>query len=65
MCDENGKIIDGDMIISAFAVDMKKKGKLVEILPSSPKLTNLGFHPAYEKRKDSSDIDRCGGQICA
>lgn len=44
MCDENGKVIDGDMIISAFAVEMKKRGELDKDTAVVTKLTNLGFH---------------------
>jgi len=44
MCDENGKIIDGDRIISAFASEMKKDGILKENIVVVTKLTNLGFH---------------------
>lgn len=51
MCDENGKIIDGDMIISAFAVDMKKKGKLDGNTAVVTKLTNLGFHQLMKKER--------------
>ncbi len=44
MCDENGNIIDGDMIISSFAAEMKKQGRLCENTVVVTKLTNLGFH---------------------
>lgn len=44
MCDENGKIIDGDRILSAFATEMKKDGVLKENTVVVTKLSNLGFH---------------------
>lgn len=49
MCDENGKIIDGDMIISAFAIEMKKHGELDENTAVVTKLTNLGFHQLMKR----------------
>lgn len=44
MCDENGRIIDGDRIISALASDMKREGTLAANTAVVTKLTNLGFH---------------------
>ncbi|MBE6622069.1 MAG: phosphoglucosamine mutase [Ruminococcaceae bacterium] len=44
MCDENGDLIDGDRILSAFAVEMKKDGCLTNNAVVATKLTNLGFH---------------------
>ena len=49
MCDENGKVIDGDMIISAFAVEMKKRGELDKDTVVVTKLTNLGFHQLMKR----------------
>ena len=49
MCDENGKVIDGDMIISAFAVEMKKRGELDKDTAVVTKLTNLGFHQLMKR----------------
>ncbi len=49
MCDEDGRIIDGDMIISAFAVEMKKQGLLKKNSAVVTKLTNLGFHQYMKK----------------
>ncbi len=49
MCDENGKIIDGDMIISTLASEMKNEGKLVNNNVVVTKLTNLGFHQLMKK----------------
>lgn len=49
MCDENGEIIDGDMIISALALEMKKHGKLDANTAVVTKLTNLGFHQLMRK----------------
>lgn len=41
--DENGKLIDGDRMIAVFALDMKKKGILVEDTAVVTVMTNLGF----------------------
>ena len=44
MCDENGDLIDGDRILAAFAVEMKRDGCLTNHAAVVTKLTNLGFH---------------------
>lgn len=44
MCDENGILIDGDMLISAMAIALKNEGRLKENKVVVTKLTNLGFH---------------------
>ena len=44
MCDENGEILDGDQIISAFASEMKKQGILKNNTVVVTQMTNLGFH---------------------
>ncbi len=54
MCDENGKILDGDRIISTFAAEMKKDGTLKENTVVVTKLTNLGFHRLM--KEDGIDV---------
>ncbi|MBE6637404.1 MAG: phosphoglucosamine mutase [Ruminococcaceae bacterium] len=49
MCDENGKIIDGDQILAAFAMEMKVAGQLKENTAVVTKLTNLGFHQLMKR----------------
>ncbi len=41
--DENGKLIDGDRMIAAFALDMKNRGVLKDDTAVVTVMTNLGF----------------------
>lgn len=41
--DENGKLIDGDRMIAAFALDMKSRGVLKDDTAVVTVMTNLGF----------------------
>ena len=63
MCDEHGNVIDGDQIISRFAIEMKKDGILAENTAVVTKLTNLGFHQLMDRegiRVITTDVgDRC------
>ena len=47
--DEKGNLIDGDMIIAAIALEMKRKGTLHQDTAVVTKLSNLGFHIFAEK----------------
>ena len=47
--DENGSIIDGDMIIARIAVELKREGKLTKNAAVVTKLSNLGFHRAMKE----------------
>ena len=42
-CDENGKIIDGDLIMAIWATDLKKDGLLTNDTVVSTVMSNLGF----------------------
>ena len=48
--DENGEIIDGDMILCAIADEMKASGSLKGDTLVVTKLSNLGLHKFCEKR---------------
>lgn len=41
--DENGKLIDGDRLIAAFALDLKEKGMLKDETAVVTVMTNMGF----------------------
>ena len=41
--DENGELVDGDMIMAICALDMKKRGKLSRNTVVGTVMTNLGF----------------------
>lgn len=43
MVDENGALIDGDMILSILASDMKARGKLIRDTVVGTVMTNFGF----------------------
>lgn len=43
MCDENGNLIDGDMMLAAWALQMKKEGILKGNTVVSTVMSNLGF----------------------
>ncbi len=43
MCDENGKLIDGDDILAICAIDMKNNGKLKENTIVATVMSNLGI----------------------
>lgn len=51
MCDENGKILDGDRILATFACEMKKNGNLKENTVVVTTLTNLGFHQLLKEKE--------------
>lgn len=54
MCDENGKLIDGDRIISTLAANMRREDKLSANTAVVTKLTNLGFHQMM--KEDGIDV---------
>jgi phosphoglucosamine mutase len=43
ICDENGKIIDGDLILAILAIFLKENGILINNIIVSTKMSNLGF----------------------
>lgn len=55
LCDENGRILDGDFIISALAAEMKKAGTLDGQRVVVTKLSNLGFHRMMSECGISAD----------
>ncbi len=60
MCDENGRIIDGDHILSALARAMKEKGSLKENTVVVTSMTNLGFHQLMKREGIDAHITDVG-----
>jgi len=52
ICDENGKVIDGDQILGLLAIQLKEKGKLMSNKIVGTLMTNIGL----EKRLDENSI---------
>ncbi|HLF70008.1 MAG TPA: phosphoglucosamine mutase [Actinomycetota bacterium] len=46
--DETGQVVDGDAMIAAFAVDMKREGRLRNDLVVATVMANLGFRKAMD-----------------
>lgn len=49
LCDEKGKIVDGDQIIGMWAVEMKKQGLLKKNTVVTTVMSNLGFEEYLKK----------------
>lgn len=49
LCDEKGRIVDGDQIIGMWAVEMKKKGLLKKDTVVTTVMSNLGFEEYLKK----------------
>lgn len=49
LTDERGELINGDMIIARFAVELLREGRLSGNTAVVTKLSNLGFHKAAKK----------------
>ncbi|MFA6947483.1 MAG: phosphoglucosamine mutase [Eubacteriales bacterium] len=58
--DEKGNIIDGDAIIAALALDMKRRGKLSGDTAVVTCLTNLGFHKLCKSSGISVSVTAVG-----
>ena len=50
MCDEQGKLIDGDSIMAALAFDFKQKGMLSEDVVVGTVMSNLGLEKALKEK---------------
>ncbi|MFH1225577.1 MAG: phosphoglucosamine mutase [Candidatus Diapherotrites archaeon] len=49
VCDENGKIVDGDHIMAILALEMKAQGKLQSNAVVTTVMGNIGFHKAMRE----------------
>jgi len=49
LCDEKGKIVDGDKIMAVCALDMKKEGKLNNNTVVATVMSNIGFELSLKK----------------
>ncbi|HIH16637.1 MAG TPA: phosphoglucosamine mutase [Candidatus Diapherotrites archaeon] len=49
VCDEKGKLVDGDHLLALMALDLKAKGKLARDTVVSTVMANLGFHEAMRQ----------------
>ncbi|MBU1939843.1 MAG: phosphoglucosamine mutase [Candidatus Diapherotrites archaeon] len=49
VCDENGKIVDGDHIIAILALELKAQGKLDGNAVVGTVMSNIGFHKAMKE----------------
>ncbi|MCL4149247.1 UNVERIFIED_CONTAM: hypothetical protein GTU68_012936 [Idotea baltica] len=49
-CDENGDIVDGDLILAICALELKKQGKLVGDTLVGTVMSNLGLENALQKQ---------------
>lgn len=49
LCDENGEIVDGDVLIGLCAMDMKKTGMLKKDLVVTTPMSNIGLEMALKK----------------
>ncbi|MBC8412674.1 MAG: phosphoglucosamine mutase [Nitrospira sp.] len=49
ICDENGRLIDGDQIIALCALDMKKNGMLKNNTVVATVMSNIGFELSLKK----------------
>lgn len=58
--DEKGVVIDGDSIIAALALDMKRRGKLAGDTAVVTCLTNLGFHKLCKQNDISVSVTSVG-----
>lgn len=47
--DETGKVVDGDAMLAAMALELKEQGKLAGNLVVSTVMANLGFHRAMKE----------------
>ncbi len=58
--DENGKVIDGDMMIALFASNLKEEGKLDGNMVAVTVLSNLGFFKFAEENDIKAEITGVG-----
>lgn len=49
VCDEKGNLLDGDELMSIFALDLKAKGKLAKNTLVTTVMSNVGFEEAMQK----------------
>lgn len=49
VCDETGKLVDGDELMTLFAIDLKEKGKLAKDTLVATVMSNFGLEEAMEK----------------
>ncbi len=61
--DENGKVIDGDMMIALFAKELKEKGRLDNDMVAVTVMTNLGFFKFAEKNEITCEITAVGDRF--
>lgn len=57
--DENGNVVDGDMLIAIFASDMKQRGLLAQDTAVVTVMTNIGFSLFAEK----NGINMCATKV--
>ena len=65
IADEDGRLVNGDMIIARLSVELKRQGRLSGNTAVVTKLSNLGFPPRGEKIRLRSRGDRRRRPICA
>lgn len=50
LCDERGKVVDGDMLMAIWAKDLKQEGKLKNDCVVSTVMSNLGFEHYMQRQ---------------